>query len=81
MAEFEQSETALQDWLDTTIQRWGPVEARAMFGAQAYLVGGKMFAALGTMGLLLKLPAHVREPLLLNGAGRALHGRPPGLFR
>ena len=50
-----------------------------MFGMQAYLVGGKMFAAVGEQGLLVKLPKDVREPLvaarqaevMLMGSGAA----------
>ena len=53
--------------LETEIRRWGPVDRRAMFGAQAYLVGGRMFAALGDMGLLVKLPEATRRPLLDRG--------------
>lgn len=42
-----------------------------MFGVQAYLVRGKMFAAVGSMGLLLKLPAQAREALLASGGAQA----------
>lgn len=61
----------LQSWLETAIQSWGPVDTRFMFGAQAYLVQGKMFAAVGSMGILLKLPPSVREPLLTAGTAEA----------
>ena len=61
----------LQSWLEAAIQSWGPVDARFMFGVQAYLVTGKMFAAVGSMGILLKLPPSVREPLLAHGTAEA----------
>lgn len=40
-----------------------------MFGMQAYLVAGKMFAAVGDQGVLVKLPAEQRQPILQAGRG------------
>ena len=37
-----------------------------MFGMQAYMVNGKMFAALGERGALLKLPREQRAALLAS---------------
>ena len=67
MVDAPSEESSLQDWLGETLRGWGPADARAMFGSQTYLVGGKMFVALGKMGLLLKLPPQAREPLLREG--------------
>ncbi|MEK7216795.1 MAG: TfoX/Sxy family protein, partial [Chloroflexota bacterium] len=61
------TEKPLQDAIEGEINSWGAVDTRAMFGAQAYLVGGRMFAALGEMGLLVKLPESRRRPLLDQG--------------
>ena len=69
--------TSFTEWLDEQVRGWAPpaegdkrpgrVDTRQMFGAQAYLIRGKMFAAVGPMGLMLKLPAEVRQPLLDAG--------------
>lgn len=53
------------------MREWGPIDGRQMFGAQVYMAGGKMFVALGPMGLLLKLPAAVRTPLIQEGRAEA----------
>ncbi len=54
------------EWLDEQLRAPG-VEMRQMLGMQAYLVGGRLFAAAGAPGLLLKLPPDVRRPLLESG--------------
>lgn len=69
--------TDLQAHLEAELQRFpvpasptgspGRIDARPMFGTQAYLVRGKVFAALGGMGLLLKLPPERRQALLDAG--------------
>ncbi|GEM_PF-1681129 len=69
---------AFPGWLNSQLLGWQPpapdaggppsrIDTRQMFGAQAYLVRGRMFAAVGPMGLLLKLPEEVRGPLLDEG--------------
>ncbi len=77
MTESAALTTPFPDWLDGQLSGWQPgaaaggpparIDARQMFGAQAYLVRGRMFAAVGPMGLLLKLPEAVRGPLLDEG--------------
>lgn len=59
----------LQQWQHSPLEADGPVriEARPMFGAQAYLARGKLFAAVGPMGLLLKLPEERRGQLAAAG--------------
>lgn len=64
------TDQSLQTVVEAAIGRWGTVDTRAMFGAQAYLVGGRMFAALGEMGLLVKLPEARRRPLLEEGGAQ-----------
>jgi len=58
----------------------GRIDARPMFGAQAYLVRGKMFAALGAMGLLLKLPPDRRAALLKAGTVGPFSVQPGAAF-
>lgn len=64
-------EDDFKDWLEASVQAWGPIDGRRMFGAQIYMAGGKMFVALGEMGLLLKLPADVRASLIREGRAEA----------
>jgi len=64
-------EDDFKGWLEASVREWGPVDSRRMFGAQVYMAGGKMFVALGEMGLLLKLPAEVRTPLIREGRAEA----------
>jgi len=59
-------------WLEHSVRGWGPVDSQPMFGMQAYLVGGKMFAALGDQGVLVKLPASARQPLLDEGRAQTM---------
>ncbi len=61
------ADETLQATIEAEIRGWGPVDTRSMFGAQAYLVSGRMFAAIGEMGLLVKLPEPRRRPLLEHG--------------
>ena len=65
------SEEKFRDWLETSVREWGTIDSQHMFGAQVYLVRGKMFVALGGMGLLVKLPSDVRAPLLAEGRAEA----------
>jgi len=80
-----------QTWLDAEVRSWiapsattggpvGRVDVRPMFGAQCYLVRGKMFAAIGPMGLLLKLPDDVRSALLEAGTASPFSPQPGMTF-
>lgn len=52
------------DELDARALAWPGVSKRRMFGCDAYLVGGRMFAFHGDMGLVVKVPPVERERLL-----------------
>ena len=68
------------DWLAKAISSWGAVDAQPMFGMQAYLVNGRMFAAAGERGLLVKLPAETRKQLLDSGQAQAAETAPGVAF-
>ena len=46
------------------LMAWGQVEPRRMFGCDAYLVKGKMFAFFQDEGVVVKVPSPQRERLL-----------------
>ena len=46
------------------LMTWGQVEPRRMFGCDAYLVKGKMFAFFQDRGVVVKVPSPQREQLL-----------------
>ncbi len=46
------------------LMAWGQVEPRRMFGSDAYLVKGKMFAFFVGDGVIAKVPSPQRERLL-----------------
>ena len=50
--------------LDARALAWPGVTKRRMFGCDAYLVGGRMFAFQGDMGLVVKVPPAERDRLL-----------------
>jgi len=50
--------------LDAHALTWPRVSKRRMFGGDCYLVGGRMFAFWGDMGLVVKIPPADRERLL-----------------
>jgi len=52
------------DELDARALGWPGVSKRRMFGCDCYLVGGRMFAFWGDMGLVVKVPPADRERLL-----------------
>lgn len=56
--------SALQEELGALLMGWPQVDTRRMFGCQAFLVGGKLFAFLTEGGVVLKLPVSRREELL-----------------
>lgn len=84
------SPATFPETLDTELRSWTPeplpgkpvgrIDVRVMFGAQAYLVRGKMFAAVGPMGLLLKLPEPVRAALLAEGTAGPFSTQPGQTF-
>jgi hypothetical protein len=54
----------IEERLEAALLSWQAVSKRRMFGSDAYLVQGRMFCALGPMGLILKPPPAEREALL-----------------
>ncbi|MSQ09931.1 MAG: hypothetical protein EXR52_02870 [Dehalococcoidia bacterium] len=58
----------------------GRIDARPMFGMQAFLVRGKVFAALGAAGLLLKLPHERRQALIDAGTAGPFSVQPGASF-
>ena len=46
------------------LMAWGQVEPRRMFGCDAYLVNGKLFAFFVDEGVVVKVPSPQRERLL-----------------
>jgi TfoX/Sxy family transcriptional regulator of competence genes len=64
MGSGRDSFTEIQGRLEVALLSWQAVSKRRMFGGDAYLVRGKMFAFLGDMGLVLKPPSGEREALL-----------------
>jgi len=53
-------------WLDKAIHELGPIDSEPMLGMQAYLVNGKMFAAIGDQGVLVKLAPEQRRPEMVG---------------
>ena len=45
---------------------WANVEPRRMFGCDAYLVGGRLFAFFQDEGVVVKVPSPWREELLAD---------------
>jgi hypothetical protein len=45
---------------------WANVEPRRMFGCDAYLVGGRLFAFFQDDGVVVKVPSLRREELLVD---------------
>jgi hypothetical protein len=54
----------MREELDGRALSWPGVSKRRMFGADCYLVEGRMFAFQGDMGVVLKVPPADRERLL-----------------
>ena len=57
----------IQTEIVANLMAWGQVEPRRMFGCDAYLVRGKMFAFFQDEGVVVKVPSPQRERLLENG--------------
>jgi len=53
-----------QSEIVANLMAWGQVEPRRMFGCDAYLVKGKMFAFFVDEGVVVKVPSPQRERLL-----------------
>ncbi|UCH87730.1 MAG: TfoX/Sxy family protein [Dehalococcoidia bacterium] len=53
-----------QSEIVANLMAWGQVEPRRMFGCDAYLVRGKMFAFFQDEGVVVKVPSPQRERLL-----------------
>ena len=57
-------EPAIQEELVARLMAWGDVEPRRMFGGDAFLVKGRMFAFFDREGVAFKVPSPQREDLL-----------------
>jgi hypothetical protein len=64
------------DELDARALAWPGVSKRRMFGCDCYLVGGRMFAFRGDMGLVVKVPPADRERLLARSDAAPFLMRP-----
>ena len=54
----------VQTEIVANLMAWGQVEPRRMFGCDAYLVKGKLFAFFVDEGVVVKVPSPQRERLL-----------------
>jgi hypothetical protein len=69
----------VQEEIVANLMAWANVEPRRMFGADTYLVGGRLFAIFTDDGVAVKVPSPQREELLKDprvrpftaGQGRA----------
>jgi hypothetical protein len=55
-----------QDEIVARMMGWANVEPRRMFGCDAYLVGGRLFAFFQDGGVVVKVPSLRREELLAD---------------
>jgi len=55
-----------QDEIVARMMGWANVEPRRMFGCDAYLVGGRLFAFFQDDGVVVKVPSPQREELLAD---------------
>ena len=55
-----------QDEIVARMMGWANVEPRRMFGCDAYLVGGRLFAFFQDDGVVVKVPSPRREELLAD---------------
>ena len=55
-----------QDQILARMMGWANVEPRRMFGCDAYLVGGRLFAFFQGEGVVVKVPSPRREELLAD---------------
>ena len=55
-----------QGEIEARMTGWAGVEPRRMFGCDAYLVGGRLFAFFQDDGVVVKVPSPRREELLAD---------------
>ena len=55
-----------QGEIEARMMGWANVEPRRMFGCDAYLVGGRLFAFFQDEGVVVKVPSPRREELLAD---------------
>ena len=60
------SDRSAQDEIMARMMGWAGVEPRRMFGCDAYLVGGRLFAFFQDEGVVVKVPSPRREELLAD---------------
>ena len=60
------SDRSAQDEIVARMMSWAGVEPRRMFGCDAYLVGGRLFAFFQDEGVVVKVPSPRREELLAD---------------
>jgi len=60
------SDRRAQDEIVARMMGWANVEPRRMFGCDAYLVGGRLFAFFQDEGVVVKVPSPRREELLAD---------------
>ena len=60
------SDRSAQDEILARMMGWANVEPRRMFGCDAYLVGGRLFAFFQDDGVVVKVPSPRREELLAD---------------
>ena len=60
------ADSRAQDEIVARMMGWANVEPRRMFGCDAYLVGGRLFAFFQDKGVVVKVPSPRREELLAD---------------
>ena len=60
------ADRSAQDEIVARMMGWANVEPRRMFGCDAYLVGGRLFAFFQDEGVVVKVPSPRREELLAD---------------
>ena len=60
------SDARAQDEIVARMMGWANVEPRRMFGCDAYLVGGRLFAFFQDEGVVVKVPSQRRAELLAD---------------
>ena len=60
------SDQRAQEEIVARMMTWADVEPRRMFGCDAYLVGGRLFAFFQDEGVVVKVPSSRRDELLAD---------------
>ena len=60
------ADSRAQDEIVARMMGWASIEPRRMFGCDAYLVGGRLFAFFQDEGVVVKVPSPRREELLAD---------------